>query len=42
MGSTVIIDFTSYFDVFRLSERRLQLERPKRVQRLVETLQLLT
>ena len=37
-----IIDFTSYCDVFRLSERRLQVERPKQAQRLVEALRLLS
>ena len=41
-GVPKIIDFTSYYDVFRLSERRLQLERPKQMQRLVEALQLLS
>lgn len=41
-GTPKIIDFTSYCDVFRLSERRLLLERPKQAQRLVEALQLLS
>jgi hypothetical protein len=41
-GIPKIVDFTSYCDVFRLSERRLQVERPKQTQRLVEALRLLT
>ena len=41
-GVPKIIDFTSYTDVFRLSERRLQWEHPRQVQRLVEALQLLS
>lgn len=41
-GVPKIIDFTSYYDVFRLSERRLQMERPNQVQRLVEALRLLS
>lgn len=41
-GVPKLIDFTSYCDVFRLSERRLQIERPRREQQLVEALQLLS
>jgi hypothetical protein len=41
-GIPKIIDFTSYCDVFRLNERRLQLELPKQEQRLVEALRLLS
>lgn len=41
-GVPKVIDFTSYCDVFRLSERRLQIELPKQTKRLVEALRLLS
>lgn len=41
-GIPKIIDFTSYYDVLRLNKRRLEIERPKQMQRLVNALTLLS
>jgi hypothetical protein len=41
-GIPKIIDFTSYYDVLRLTKRRLEIERPKRMRRLVDALRLLS
>lgn len=41
-GIPKIIDFTSYYDVLRLSKRRLDIERPKQLRRLVDALRLLS
>lgn len=41
-GIPKIIDFTSYYDVLRLSKRRLEIERAKQVQRLVDALRSLS
>jgi hypothetical protein len=41
-GVPKIIDFTTYYDVFRLNQRRLNSERPQRERRLVEALKLLS
>ena len=40
-GVPKIVDFTTYYDVFRLSERRLRMEKTVRERRLVEAMELL-
>ena len=41
-GIPKIIDFTSYDDLRRLNKRRLEIEHPKQVQRLVDAIRLLS